>query len=176
MQVLFMILFFFVAFFLISLILLQEGKGGGLAAMGGGAMDSVMGARNPLRMWTVYFAIAFVVLTLGINYSVAQSGSLPDPVDTVPSPPAPSTDMIIDAPPAEGEEPTDSGMPEIPGTPGEIGATDGDAPVEPDNDTDADAPDAPEGDGGEAPTPPDADDDNAGANAEPTETQEEPEE
>ncbi len=67
-----MVIFFSLAFCLIGLILLQEGKGGGLAAAGGGAMDAVMGARNPLRRWTVYFCVALLLLILGINYHISR--------------------------------------------------------------------------------------------------------
>lgn len=114
-QVLFMILFFFVAFFIIGFILLQEGKGGGLAAMGGGAMDSVMGGRNPLRMWTVYLAIAFVLLTFAINYTVRSSNRLPDAPTPPPAPTAPTDDempVLID--PTDGDETDVEDIPEMP--------------------------------------------------------------
>lgn len=62
------VIFAFLAFLIISVILLQEGKGGGLAAMGGAMTDSVMGAKNPLRRITAVLFICFIVLILGINY------------------------------------------------------------------------------------------------------------
>ena len=58
--------FLLVAFCMVGLILLQEGKGGGLTGNAGG-MDAVMGARNPLRRWTAYFFVAFVVLAISLN-------------------------------------------------------------------------------------------------------------
>lgn len=72
------ILFFLLAFLLICAILLQEGKGGGLAAMSGAVTDSVMGAKNPLRRLTVYFFICFITLVLGLNYYIntAQDASI----------------------------------------------------------------------------------------------------
>jgi len=68
------LIFFVVAFLVIGMILLQEGKGGGIAAMGGAAMDNMVGGRNPLRKMTAYFLVAFVVLVLVINYSIKQRG------------------------------------------------------------------------------------------------------
>lgn len=67
------VLFFLLAFLLICAILLQEGKGGGLAAMSGAVTDSVMGARNPLRRLTVYFFICFIALVLGLNYYISTA-------------------------------------------------------------------------------------------------------
>lgn|GEM_PF-279411 len=87
-----MLLFFFVSFCIVGLILLQEGKGGGLAAMGGGSMDSVMGVRNPLRRWTAYLSVAFLVLALGINVSISRKGLRAPPKaieeEALPVPPA----------------------------------------------------------------------------------------
>lgn len=62
-----MVFFFFICFIIVGLILLQEGKGGGLAGMGGATMDGVMGVRNPLRRWTAWMSILFVMFTLGFN-------------------------------------------------------------------------------------------------------------
>lgn len=65
----------FVVFCLIMVILLQEGKGGGITAMGGAAMDSFIGAKNPLRKITVVFSIIFLVLVLAIGVSInSQKG------------------------------------------------------------------------------------------------------
>jgi preprotein translocase subunit SecG len=117
-----MIAFFIVCFCIIGLILLQEGKGGGIAAMGGSGMDGVMGVRNPLRRWTAYFAVAFLLLALGINGYIAHKGrqivpdapeapALPTPPDAPETTPAPKPDAQPeaaplpkpDAPPAEGK-------------------------------------------------------------------------
>ena len=103
MVILFMIVFFVVSFLIVGLILLQEGKGGGIAAMGGGGMDGVMGVRNPLRRWTAYFAVVFVILALGINAYVARKGtpSVPKKPD-LPKPAAP-----VEEAPGAGAVPTD---------------------------------------------------------------------
>ncbi len=105
MSILFGIIFFFVCFFIISMILLQEGKGGGIAAIGGGAMDGVMGARNPLRRWTAYLSIAFVLLALIINYTISRRGlvDVPQGVETAQAAPAPMATLPaanLVAPPA----------------------------------------------------------------------------
>lgn len=73
-----LILFFFVAFCIVGLVLLQEGKGGGLTGMSTG-MDGVMGAKNPLRRWTAYLFVIFVLMCLGINlyFSSGQDDALP---------------------------------------------------------------------------------------------------
>lgn len=73
MSVLLFLIFFFVSLMIIGLVLLQEGKGGGLAGMSTG-MDGVMGARNPLRRWTAYFFVFFVLLTVGINFYLHLRG------------------------------------------------------------------------------------------------------
>lgn len=118
-----MIIFFFVAFCLIGLILLQEGKGGGLAAGGSGAMDAVMGARNPLRRWTVYFAVALLFLILGINYHISRlspaavpEGLKPPAVEaTQESPPGERGVTIENADQGDGKEPAaDEGTAQAP--------------------------------------------------------------
>ncbi len=76
-------LFLIICFLIISLVLLQEGKGGGLAAMGAGSMDSVMGVKNPLRRWTTYLFIAFILFAVGINkyYSMQAGGEIPEGIE-----------------------------------------------------------------------------------------------
>jgi protein translocase SecG subunit len=49
---------------MIFFILLQEGKGGGLAALGGTKAAGVEGVTNPIRRATVYVAILFFVLAM----------------------------------------------------------------------------------------------------------------
>ena len=66
MGILFLLIFFIISLCIVGLVLLQEGKGGGLTGMSTG-MDGVMGAKNPLRRWTAYFFVAFVVMCLAIN-------------------------------------------------------------------------------------------------------------
>lgn len=86
------ILFVILAFLLICSILLQEGKGGGLAAMGGAMTDSVMGAKNPMRRMTVYFFICFIVVVLALNYNINQdnSGSIAPGLTVTPEPTIPA--------------------------------------------------------------------------------------
>ena len=62
------ILFFLVSFFMICAVLLQEGKGGGLAAMSGAMTDSVMGTRNPLRKITAYSFVIFLLVAVAISF------------------------------------------------------------------------------------------------------------
>lgn len=69
------VLFFLFAFLLICAILLQEGKGGGLAAMSGAMTDSVMGAKNPLRRVTVVFFVGFILLVLALNYNINRENN-----------------------------------------------------------------------------------------------------
>lgn len=70
------VLFFVVAFLLVAIILLQEGKGGGLAAMSGAMTDSVMGAKNPLRKLTVYLFVIFIGLIIGLNVYINRENSV----------------------------------------------------------------------------------------------------
>lgn len=90
MSILFGAIFLLVCFLIVSLVLLQEGKGGGLAAMGAGSMDSVMGVKNPLRRWTAYLFIAFVVIAVGINkyYSMQAGGDIPEGIEVAEEAPA----------------------------------------------------------------------------------------
>lgn len=65
-------------------ILLQEGKGGGLAALGGTKAAGVEGVTNPIRRATAYLAGLFFILAiiLGIMHKPTQSisiGSEPPP-------------------------------------------------------------------------------------------------
>lgn len=99
------IAFFLIAFLIICTILLQEGKGGGLAAMGGAVTDSVMGAKNPLRRMTVYFFICFIAVILALNYSINQenSGQITPgilPVGAATAPATPSAEPAATALPA----------------------------------------------------------------------------
>ena len=73
MNVILLLLFLGVAGLMILMILLQEGKGGGLTGMSSG-MDQVMGARNPLRRWTAYFFVAFVLIAIFINWRLFARG------------------------------------------------------------------------------------------------------
>lgn len=57
------------------LILLQEGKGGGLAALGGTKAAGVEGVTNPVRRATAYLAVVFFIMlvTLGIMHKPETS-------------------------------------------------------------------------------------------------------
>jgi protein translocase SecG subunit len=50
------------AVLMVFAILLQEGKGGGLSALGGTQAESAFGATNPIRRMTVVLAIVFFLL------------------------------------------------------------------------------------------------------------------
>jgi len=111
---LFMIVFFLIAFFMVCLILLQEGKGGGIAAMGGGGMDGVMGVRNPLRRWTAYLAVVFVILALGINSYIAHKSASDLPVAPpviIPEAPESGTPLTPDVPTLPGALAPDANAP-----------------------------------------------------------------
>ena len=60
-------------------ILLQEGKGGGLTALGGTKAAGVEGVTNPIRRATVYLAVLFFVLAivLGILNRPRESTKIP---------------------------------------------------------------------------------------------------
>jgi protein translocase SecG subunit len=66
------VIFGFVAILIIGVVLLQEGKGGGIAAMGISGMDNIMGGRNPLRKITVVLALLFLLLVFGLNISMTS--------------------------------------------------------------------------------------------------------
>ncbi|HEY3322694.1 MAG TPA: preprotein translocase subunit SecG [Planctomycetota bacterium] len=63
-----------VGFLMVFFILLQEGKGGGLAGLGGTKAAGVEGVTNPIRRATVYLAVLFFLLliVLGIVEKPAQ--------------------------------------------------------------------------------------------------------
>jgi preprotein translocase subunit SecG len=66
------VLFVLVALIMTFFILLQEGKGGGLAALGGTKAASVEGVTNPIRRATAVLAVVFFVLAILIG--VASRG------------------------------------------------------------------------------------------------------
>ncbi|GHS90664.1 hypothetical protein FACS1894139_12380 [Planctomycetales bacterium] len=114
------VVFFIVAFLMICAILLQEGKGGGLASMGGAATDSVMGGRNPLRKFTAFCFAIFVIVVVGLNYANSRQANveinaglalpaapaietlLPDD-PTLPDPTLPDPTLPADALPLDGD-------------------------------------------------------------------------
>ena len=68
-------LFVFVGMIMTFFILLQEGKGGGLAALGGTKAAGVEGVTNPIRRATAYLAGLFFILAiiLGIMHKPKES-------------------------------------------------------------------------------------------------------
>lgn len=111
---LFMAVFFFIVLLMIGLILLQEGKGGGLAGMASG-MDGVMGGRNPLRRWTAYFFIAFLVLTIGINKYLYEQSASPIGEGLKAEEPAPKPDLgTTDTEVSKAEPAAATAAPDIP--------------------------------------------------------------
>ena len=68
------VLFFIVTILMVFAILLQEGKGGGLAALGGTRAEGVVGATNPIRRLTVVLAILFFLLAGFITWSQKAEG------------------------------------------------------------------------------------------------------
>lgn len=66
----------FVAVIMTFFILLQEGKGGGLAALGGTTGAQIEGVTNPIRRATAYLAIIFLTLTVLIGFLSKGGNSL----------------------------------------------------------------------------------------------------
>ena len=63
---------------MVFLIMLQEGKGGGMAALGGTKAAAIEGVTNPIRRATAYMAIIFFLLavTLGL-YNRPKASAVP---------------------------------------------------------------------------------------------------
>ena len=68
--------FVVVALLMTFLILLQEGKGGGLAALGGTKAASVEGVTNPIRRATGYLAGIFFLLAVMMAASAKKTASV----------------------------------------------------------------------------------------------------
>lgn len=61
----------FVCLFLIVVVLLQQGKGGGLSGLGGGAATQVFGGRgagNFMTRLTAICAVIFMLTSIGLAY------------------------------------------------------------------------------------------------------------
>ena len=109
-------------------ILLQEGKGGGLSALGGTKGASVEGVTNPIRRATAYLAFLFFLLAIVLGIMANKAGSttsddlfknqgadakgagdskpqVPGPMDMGPGAPGmlPPMDLDAMAPPAGAE-------------------------------------------------------------------------
>ena len=63
-----------VALLLVGAILIQEGKGGGLAALGGTRAETAFGASNPIRRLTVALAIIFFLLAGVLSWWLPRQG------------------------------------------------------------------------------------------------------
>lgn len=88
------------ALLMVGAILLQEGKGGGLSALGGTAAESAFGSSNPIRRATVYLAILFFFLAGFLCYmSPDRAVSLGEKEEEKG---APAT--VSPAPPEKGEQ------------------------------------------------------------------------
>jgi len=88
-------------------ILLQEGKGGGLTALGGTKAAGVEGVTNPIRRATVYMAIVFFTLAviLGVIHRPRESIKIgAAPATTTTSNPITFDDAKTAAPPAKKPE------------------------------------------------------------------------
>ncbi len=65
------VLHIFVCLFLILVVLLQQGKGGGLGGLGGGAATQVFGGRgagNFMTRLTAVCAVVFMLTSIGLAY------------------------------------------------------------------------------------------------------------
>ena len=69
-------MFYIVAVVMTFFILLQEGKGGGLAALGGTKASQVEGVTNPIRNFTAYLAGAFFLLAIVLGVLHRPTASL----------------------------------------------------------------------------------------------------
>jgi len=67
-------LFVIVAVFMVFFILLQEGKGGGLAGLGGTKAAGVEGVTNPIRRATAVLAVIFFLLAVLIGFLSREPG------------------------------------------------------------------------------------------------------
>jgi protein translocase SecG subunit len=82
------IVYVFGVILMIGAILLQEGKGGGLAALGATPAASAFGASNPLRRLTVVLAVLFFLLAGFLSYvgsRSAQKAPVSEPGATAPA-------------------------------------------------------------------------------------------
>lgn len=110
--VLLMLLFLFLTFVVVALVLLQEGKGGGLTGNAAG-MDSVMGARNPLRRMTAIAFCGLVLVSIVVNAGYARAKSTTEMAPLLPGTGAGSSDEAVIPPVDPG-----TGVFETPALPG----------------------------------------------------------
>ncbi len=127
---------------LVGAIMLQEGKGGGLAALGGTRAETAFGSSNPVRRLTVVLALVFFVIAAGLSYYIGRAGSVGnigiDPEKIKPAIPAPAYEER-----PEGAAPVEAPAEPADAEPAEDGPAEA-APAEAAPAEDA-APDAPDG-------------------------------
>lgn len=63
------IIYIVAGIFMTLAILLQEGKGGGLAGLGGAHAEATFGATNPLRRFTAIMAVIFLFLASFLSFT-----------------------------------------------------------------------------------------------------------
>jgi protein translocase SecG subunit len=85
------------ALLMVFAILLQEGKGGGLSALGGTQAESAFGSSNPIRRATVILSIVFFVLAGVLTYVRSGRKVKFDDVAPAASAQATSSDASADA-------------------------------------------------------------------------------
>ncbi len=88
-----------VAVLMTFFILLQEGKGGGLAALGGTKAAAVEGVTNPIRRATAWLAVIFFLLAILLGILNRAPTSLY--VGEKPAPGSETEANDIDAPPVD---------------------------------------------------------------------------
>jgi protein translocase SecG subunit len=103
------IIYMIAAILMIFAILLQEGKGGGLAGLGGAHVEATFGATNPLRRFTVVMAVLFLFLASFIDY--ASKGTKLKIKEEAPPPPASTSTAEPGAKPAEQGQPAEAPKP-----------------------------------------------------------------
>jgi protein translocase SecG subunit len=104
------------ALLMIGAILLQEGKGGGLSALGGTQAESAFGASNPVRRMTVVLAIVFFVLAGFLSWASKRKGvGVGGPEEKEQKEEAPAEGGAGTEEPEEGEAGAEEAAPEGPG-------------------------------------------------------------
>jgi len=109
------------ALLMIGAVLLQEGKGGGLSALGGTPAESAFGASNPIRRMTVVLSIVFFLLAGFLSYVSSRSRIRFEPPAAGPAaaaaPSAPSATAPAEKAPQEAAKPQGAPAPPEAGKP-----------------------------------------------------------
>jgi preprotein translocase subunit SecG len=96
-----------IALIIIALVLMQRSKaGGGLGGLTGGATEEVFGsgAGNILTKATIWFAVAFFVITLGLAMLQGRVGKVGSVLDDEETPPPVTTESQTAAPLETGDD------------------------------------------------------------------------